>query len=157
MNKAVLIKRVFVGFIVILLVVLAAYLIQKVLTPSEGEKQFKELTDNNPYNSAGVIQGTLTTPSNDIPVEDILICVEDTVTQARYCTTEFTDSKYTLEIPQGTYNVYSLHAVEGTKAYYSEYVLCGSKDTCPSHTPLNVVVKPGETVTGIDPTDWKAD
>jgi len=40
------------------------------------------------------------------------------------------------------------------KAYYSEFVTCGLSVNCPSHKPIPVAVKTGETVNDIDPQDW---
>ena len=118
---------------------------------------------------SGVIEGALSYPSDFIP-PDMTICAENLATKKIYSTNQHLKAKkyrykvgYKLEVPPGDYYVYAQlpdPAKYGAgfpkdyRAYYSEYVKCGMTENCPSHTPIVVKVKSGETVSGIDPQDW---
>jgi len=108
------------------------------------------------------IEGSLSFPSNYIP-EDMQVCALDTTNdQGIFCTKDhITDKKYTygvgykIEVPAGSYNVYAtVSSWQGYKAYYSDFVTCGLKSSCPSHNPIEVKVDAGQSVTKIDPIDW---
>jgi hypothetical protein len=117
----------------------------------------------------GVIEGSLSYPSEFIP-PDMTICAENLATKKIYCTNKHLKAKkyqykagYKLEAPPGDYHVYAYlpdPARYGAgyskdyRAYYSEFVKCGMSADCPSHAPIVVKVKGGETVSGIDPMDW---
>lgn len=107
----------------------------------------------------GTVTGALGFPSDYIP-EDMLVCAEDIVTHADVaCTSEQIPSaggaSYNLEVPAGTYYIYAYTSdLGGDSAYYTEAVECGLTIECTDHTPIEVVVGAGETVTGIDPIDW---
>jgi hypothetical protein len=117
----------------------------------------------------GVIEGSLSYPSEFIP-PDMTICAENLATKKIYCTNKHLKAKkymykvgYKLEVPPGDYHVYAYlpdPAKYGAsyskdyRAYYSEFVKCGMSVDCPSHAPITVKVKSGETVSGIDPMDW---
>lgn len=116
----------------------------------------------------GVIEGSLSYPSEFIP--EMKICAEIPKSGEKICTTDQIKSGrfangvgYRLEVPAGTYQVYATlsdakkigaDSFENYRAYYSEFVTCGLSYGCPSHVPINVAVKAGETVSKIDPTDW---
>lgn len=108
------------------------------------------------------IEGSLGFPSTYIP-ENMEICAVDTTDdQNILCTKDHVvDKKYTygigykLELPAGSYNVYAtVTSWQGYKAYYSDFVTCGLKSSCPSHSPIEVKVEGGKTTSNIDPIDW---
>ena len=117
----------------------------------------------------GVIEGSLSYPSEFNP-PDMTICAENLATKKIYSTNKHLKAKkyqykvgYKLEVPPGDYHVYAYlpdPAKYGAsyskdyRAYYSEFVKCGMTENCPSHEPVVVKVKSGETVSGIDPQDW---
>lgn len=108
----------------------------------------------------GTIEGSMSFPGEGIP-DYIEVCAEDQSTQKTYCTNNhLNNSKYTygigymLEVPVGQYYVYSLDPNRNYQAYYSEFVTCGLSVNCPSHQPILVEVKAGQTVSEIDPQDW---
>jgi hypothetical protein len=117
----------------------------------------------------GVIEGSLSYPSEFIP-PDMTICAENQATKQIFSTNRHLKSKkymykvgYQLTVPPGDYHVYAFlpdPARYGAgyskdyRAYYSEFVKCGMTENCPSHAPILVRVKDGETVRGIDPMDW---
>ena len=117
----------------------------------------------------GVIEGSLSYPSEFIP-PDITICAENLATKKLSCTNQHLKAKkyqykvgYKLEVPPGDYQVYAYlpdparygaSYPKDYRAYYSEFVKCGMTENCPSHAPILIRVKSGETVSGIDPQDW---
>lgn len=113
-----------------------------------------------PISKSGTIEGSLSFPSEGIP-ENLEVCAENQDTKEVYCTDEhIQDSKYTygigytLNVPAGIYLVYALDPSGDYKAYYSEFVTCGLSVNCPSHEPIPVEVKAGETTSDVDPQDW---
>ena len=119
--------------------------------------------------SPGVIEGSLSYPSEFIP-PDMTICAENLATKKLSCTNKHLKAKkyqykvgYKLEVPPGDYQVYAYlpdparygaSYPKDYRAYYSEFVKCGMSVDCPSHAPIAVRVKSGETISGIDPQDW---
>jgi hypothetical protein len=117
----------------------------------------------------GVIEGSLSYPSDFIP-PDMTVCAENLTTQQRYCTQKhLKGQKYTykvgykLKVPPGDYQVYAYlpdPAKYGAgfprdyRAYYSKFVKCGMSVNCKDHSPITVRVKRGKVVSGIDPMDW---
>ncbi|MGB7443725.1 MAG: hypothetical protein WA919_21895 [Coleofasciculaceae cyanobacterium] len=117
----------------------------------------------------GTIEGKLSYPSNFLAAQKI--CAKNLANEQLHCTETKQSSsqmKYTLKLPPGTYNVYAM-ACNGTyqksqyckdgyneelKAYYNEAVTCGLSVDCKSKKPISVVVKQGQTVTGVDTADW---
>jgi hypothetical protein len=110
----------------------------------------------------GTITGKLSYPSEMSPKQRI--CAVNQTTQIETCTENYQGMTYKLLVPAATYQVYATlaptpengDAALKTKAYYSEFVTCGLKYGCPSHKPIDIVVKAGETVQNIDPGDWYA-
>ena len=118
---------------------------------------------------SGVIEGSLSYPSEFIP-PDMTICAENLATKKIYSTHRHVKAKkyqyqvgYKLAVPPGDYHVYAYlpdparYGASFSKdyqAYYSEFVKCGMSIDCPSHAPIAVRVKSGETISGIDPQDW---
>jgi len=119
------------------------------------------VTPNVTQNLNGVVEGSLSYPSEGIP-SDLKVCAETTDGELVKCTEErIADKKYQygvgyrLELPEGKYYIYAT-TNEGlrNKAYYTEYVTCGLLYSCPSHQKIEVQVSVGQTKTGIDPGDW---
>jgi len=108
-----------------------------------------------------IIEGSLGYPSDFIP-PDMKICAENQQTGEEYCTEEhIKDEKYTygegyrLTVPFGNYLVYATtFRLQGEKAYYSEFVICGMSVECSSHKSIIVSVEKGDIVANIDPMDW---
>ncbi len=117
-------------------------------------------------NGIGVVTGSLSYPSERIP-ENLGVCAEEISTEKTVCTdNHLVDASYQygygyrIEIPAGEYYVYAYvpnqpgATGEVYKAYYSEFVKCGSDISCESHEPIKVIVKQGEVTEGVDPQDW---
>jgi hypothetical protein len=107
--------------------------------------------------SVGTIEGSLSYPGESIPA--LKICAENISTQARYCTqTQIQDAKYAhgkgyrLQLPAGTYRVFA--TAQQHTAHYSVAVPCGLTVKCQDHRQVAVTVKAGQTLSGVDPTDW---
>ena len=121
--------------------------------------------------ASGTITGTLSYPSDHIPRE-IHICAEGVESGKISCTNEHimqtgkdVRTTYRLVVEPGRYYVYSILPESADfdpstgvdyRAYYSEFVTCGSQASCPSHEPIVVEVQAGKTVERIDPNDWYA-
>jgi len=127
----------------------------------ELDKLKKESEEEDSEEEAGIIEGSLSYPSEFIP-EDMKVCAVNIVSKKETCTTKhIKNSKYTngtgyqIEVPAGTYNVYSSTAqMANYKAYYSEAVTCGLEAACTSHAPLSVKVTADKTTSKVDPADW---
>ncbi|MDD5731322.1 MAG: hypothetical protein PHU42_00265 [Patescibacteria group bacterium] len=124
---------------------------QKKLDQAEEEKNRKV-----------VIEGSLSYPGSVVPA-DMTVCAQDLKDAKNLvCTKEhITDKKYTygvgykLEVIPGSYNVYAtVSGWQGYQAYYDEFVSCGMKYGCTSHTPIEVKAERGKNLDGIDPIDW---
>lgn len=109
--------------------------------------------------ASGTISGSVSFPSEVIPSMEI--CAENITSNEKLCTTEILkDSSYTngmgykLEVPVGSYHVYSKLPNDAYKAYYNEFVTCGLQASCTSHEPIIVEVGLDQQITGIDPQDW---
>ncbi len=114
----------------------------------------------------GIIEGSLTYPSQGIPT-DIQIVAEDITTGKTFQTTDqITDTKYTygkgfkLTVPIGSYYVYGTHqGFNGTdgkqwKAYYNQFVVCGMSVDCKDYTKVIVKVEAEKTTAPIMVGDW---
>ncbi len=108
----------------------------------------------------GVISGELSYPSDYLP-QDLVVCARDLDSQRSYCGSEAgmnrRGSSYTLPVPEGRYHVWATtKEMPGTKAYFSESVVCGLTVECNSHKPIEVRVFAGSTRKSVDPGDWYA-
>lgn len=109
----------------------------------------------------GFIEGSLSFPSERFP-DNLIVCAEPYLedTDNDYCTSTLIDDEkydygkgYKIEVPVGTYLVYSQVEGEEYKAYYSEFVKCGLNVDCTDHNPIPVEVVAGKTSLA-DPYDW---
>lgn len=115
----------------------------------------------------GIISGALSYPS-DFDFPKMIVCAEAVNSKRIHCTDKRITNRrsrkvtYRLRVPAGSYYVFAtivngddpVEDVRGYKAYYSEFVKCGLSVDCPSHEPIRVTARAGQTVTGIDPGDW---
>ncbi|HEY54621.1 MAG TPA: hypothetical protein G4N94_14330 [Caldilineae bacterium] len=105
----------------------------------------------------GVITGALSYPSDQIPPQQVVATNLDSG-ESYTVDTALDQATYSLPVPPGSYHVIA-YVLSGESDYgggYTEFVLCGLRADCPSHDLVPVIVGPGETVTGIDLTDWYA-
>lgn len=115
----------------------------------------------------GVITGSLSYPS-DFDFPRMIVCAEAVDSRRIHCTDKRVTNRrsgkvtYRLRVPAGSYHVFATivndevpaEDYRGYKAYYSEFVKCGLSVNCPSHEPIKLTVRAGQTLTGIDPGDW---
>ncbi len=113
-----------------------------------------------PAPATGTLTGQLAYPSEFLPPQRV-VAFDVTDTMIYYSVEVTSGGTYTLEVPVGTYVVLaylidpaSLGATPGLSAAYSKAVLCGLAYGCDDHGLVPVSVEAGETVSGIDPTDW---
>jgi hypothetical protein len=117
-----------------------------------------------PFTSQPVATGTITGVSG-YPAEmhpAITIYAISTTDRSVYFSVDIPRSPsppkptYTISgVKPGTYNLFS-YAEGADKAggAYTEFVKCGLRATCSDHTPIDVIVRAGETVRGIEVSDW---
>lgn len=106
----------------------------------------------------GYIEGSLTYPDGDLP-SDVEVCAEDVITNYVNCTSEIIEDDrfeggkgYRLEVPAAKYYVYAVSTEANQRGYYSNQVDC----TIDCSDDLEeVIVSSDETVSGIDPIDWR--
>lgn len=124
------------------------------------------------YGKSGIIKGSI------VPIvisggtfnKYQFVCAENVLNKsARFCISVSAVSRnFSLVVPAGTYNVYSLNIddktgalVQEPKAYYTEYVKCTQEkdvsecqDTL-SASLVNIEIKADAVVSNVDPIDWK--
>ena len=103
----------------------------------------------------GTIRGQLTYPSDYIP-EDLQVCAREITSGEVFCNSRREgDKQYSLQVPVGVYEVWAqTRDWPSVRAFFSEFVRCGSSAECTDHAPIKVVVDPGEETIGVDPGDW---
>ncbi|MFA7301615.1 MAG: hypothetical protein WC069_04855 [Candidatus Shapirobacteria bacterium] len=109
-------------------------------------------------NEKGTIGGFLIYPGESIP-DEVGVCAEN-IEQPKMinCVKQIKDKKYEtgvgfeMDLSPGNYYVYATY--KDTKAYYDEFVICGLKAECKSHTKIPVVVSSGSVQDRILPHDW---
>lgn len=109
-----------------------------------------------PGTSPGTVTGAITYPSDYIPA-DLRVCAADVTSRRTRCGNERTDDSYRLVLPPGRYTVWAeTKEAPGVHAFYSQAVPCGLYADCKDHSPIEIEVKPGATLAGVDPGDWYA-
>jgi hypothetical protein len=115
------------------------------------------------------ITGSLSYPT-DAGLPKMIVCAEAVNAATIHCTDKRIPNRrsgkmtYKLTVPAGTYYVFATvvngetlgEGFQGYKAYYSEFVTCGLSVNCPSHAPIKVTLRAGQTSANIDPGDWYA-
>lgn len=110
----------------------------------------------------GFIEGNLEGPPVGLPLEGeaprelFKVCAEDVVSKKQYCLTS-ESGPYRIGVPAGAYQVFSVllePEKRDTKIYYTEFVTCGFKADCPSHSPITINVVAEQTIFSVDPIDW---
>lgn len=104
----------------------------------------------------GTISGALSYPSEALPAQRV--CAINLGDDKEYCQqTKSGDDSFVIPAPIGEYWVYTAldGDVTGKRAYFSEFVRCGSKAECKDHTPVKVTVEP-QKIASADPQDWYA-
>lgn len=118
----------------------------------------------------GTITGALSYPS-DFDFPRMIVCAEALNAASIHCTDKRVVNRrrgkitYKLTVPAGSYYVFAtivngeepVETFRGYKAYYSEFVKCGLSVNCPSHEPVKVTLRAGQTLAGINPGDWYVD
>jgi len=111
-----------------------------------------------PTTTTGSISGYLIYPSSGIP-ESVGVCAQNIDDPKLInCVKQIKDKKFKygvgfqMDLQPGNYYVYSYY--KDTKAYYDEFVICGLKAECKSHTKIPVVVTAGSSQENILPHDW---
>lgn len=140
--------------------------IQKAAARLDGEPEPKAVVQRPdppiPSGPPGRISGEFSYPSDYMP-DDIQACAEEVVSGRETCSGKATARAgrwtYSLSLPPARYNVYARTAdAPGKKAYYTTSVVCGGgaggEANCTDHTPVIVIVRSGDKLTGINPQDW---
>lgn len=104
----------------------------------------------------GVISGDhLQYPSSGIPA--MTIYAVSTSNSHQFCSVKTAQDQKTYSIagiPTGTYHVLAYPLIAGPPGGYTKYVVCGSQPPCADHSLVNVSIKDGQTVPGINPSDF---
>jgi hypothetical protein len=134
---------------------------ENVKTPSSATLAAGEVSTPEPGGEKmGAISGSLNYPSEGIPPLRIVAFRSDN--NDWYATEVTSGNEFKIEnLPAGNYTVvaYPLDVSllqTGVAGGYSNYVLCGLSADCSDHTLVEVIVKAGETTSGILPGDWYA-
>ena len=111
----------------------------------------------------GRITGELRYPSCNKTAPGLEVCAEAVGSRdTTACTSDFEATEageltYTLDVPAGRYLVFArTPIVRGGqyRAYFSQAVRCGLEVGCDDHAPIEIGVRPGQTVSGVHPSDW---
>lgn len=107
----------------------------------------------------GGVEGHVRYPACDAPA-DLEVCAERVGGGEATCTRLRAETPvgyaYRLELPPGRWFVYSVAPTDlpGRRAYFTRAVTCGLTIACDDHARIEVEVRAGATVTGVDPNDW---
>lgn len=139
--------------------------------PAEKPKAQEPAPVAEPVVTTGVIEGSLTYPSEGIP-SGLKVCAKNTVSNAVTCTTKHLNNKkyiydkgYRLTVKAGKYKVYAVNPSDGQPAYYNKYMksLATTGEwgeypaNCATLTPLVLNVVAGESYFDIAVGDWYYD
>lgn len=105
----------------------------------------------------GKIVGKLGYPVEGIP--ELTVYAFDTLDEKKYfmVDTQVNQSSFTISnVDPSSYFIVAYAKNYETSGSYTKAVPCGLSAECTDHTMIDVVVNPGETVTGIAVTDWYA-
>lgn len=107
-----------------------------------------------PGTEAGVISGALAYPDGRTAQRVCAINLKD---DKEYCQQSAAGAgTYAVFVPVGEYWVYAVtDEAPDARAWYSEFVLCGSAAACKDHSPVGISVESGR-ITKADPQDWQA-
>ena len=104
----------------------------------------------------GKVSGTLSYPSRETEFPELEACAENLAGKTQGCVSGFPSSSYELSLPAGTYFMFTRRKEDMTiRAYYSDFIRCGSMDSCTSHAKIPVAVAEGEETSGIELGDWE--
>ncbi len=109
----------------------------------------------------GSISGTLTYPADTMPPLYVTAFQVGTRTY-QYVITQPGQATYEIDgLPPGTWNIVAYTVggggfPAGLAGGYTKAVPCGLAAECADHALIDVVVAPGQHVTGINPGDWNA-
>jgi hypothetical protein len=105
---------------------------------------------------SGVVSGDhLQYPASGIPA--MTIYAVSASNSHAFCSVKTAQNQTTYSIvgiPTGTYHVLAYPLIAGPPGGYTKYVVCGGKPGCAEHSLVNLTVKDGQTVTGINPNDY---
>jgi hypothetical protein len=110
----------------------------------------------------GFIEGGLSYPSEEIP-DDLRVCTENEKGSSCGIYKRLEDEEfqygvgYKIEVPVGTYKVFSKTEETGYEPLIGGYTECGDKPECTDHSMVLVEVLEGETVEGVDLYDFQAE
>jgi len=105
----------------------------------------------------GKIVGKLGYPSEGIP--QLTVYAFDTLNEKKYYFIETKENQTEFTIPNvdpSSYFVVAYAKNYNISGSYTKAVPCGLSVECTDHTMIDVIVHPGETVTGIEVRDWYA-
>ncbi len=114
-----------------------------------------------PLSTPGSISGNLTYPADSMPALYVVAYQVGTATY-QYVITQPGQMTYEIDgLPPGTWNIvaYTVGGAGfpgGLAGGYTKAVPCGLAQECADHSLIDVVVAPGQKVTGINPGDWYA-
>ena len=108
--------------------------------------------------NSGQIEGIVDFPDSESFPQSLMVCAQDISDMAIYCRNNFdkkNKSPYVLQVPEGSYQVFSSIREFGSyRAYYNEFVKCGMTKECKSKKPIIINIKAGSTAKEINPIDW---
>jgi hypothetical protein len=111
----------------------------------------------NPFaqESGSSISGTLSYPADRLlPMRVVAISVDDPA-RFYFMDTQMDQGEYRLEnVQPGRYYVLAYQREYKVAGGYTQYVVCGYKETCTDHSLASVHVDAGIQVSGIDVRDW---
>ena len=109
----------------------------------------------------GSISGSLTYPADSMPALYV-VAIEVGVDRYQYVVTQPGQMSYEIkDLPPGSWNIIAYTVgggafPSGFAGGYTKAVPCGLAQECADHSLIDVVVAPGQHVTGINPGDWYA-